>query len=434
MKEWRVFGVLAGIFLFSYYVPLSNPKIQRAILEAFRMLQWYARNHTLACVVPALFIAGGMTTFLSKEAVLRHLGPKARKAEAYSVASVAGTVLAVCSCSVLPMFTGIYRIGAGLGPASTFLYAGPALNILAISLTARVLGFELGLWRSLGAILLGILVGILMAVVFRRDEQEREATMIQLLDPPPGRRKLWQTAAYFAAMMLFLIFSDWYNPGNVTVRKSDGTILQAVTLQETANDIVFQIERPSGNLKVGDKITLAKSEITSIQDVESWVMTVFHLKWYLAGIMGMGVMCMVWRWFERDEVREWMANTWEFTKLLVPLLFGGVFAVGFLSELLPESQIAAWVGDNGLRSNLIASIVGCLFYFATLTEIPILQALMERGMAQGPALALLLAGPALSLPSILVLRSVVGVKKTAMFTCLVVLMATVAGLSYGHMH
>lgn len=431
MKQWKIFATLASIFLVSYFLPLSDPKIQKAILEAFRMLQWYARNHTLACVVPALFIAGGITTFLSKEAVLRHLGPRAKKVEAYSVASVSGTVLAVCSCSVLPMFTGIYRVGAGLGPAAAFLYSGPALNILAIFLTARVLGFQLGLWRSVGAIAFSVIIGILMAVIFRKDEQRREAAVMQLPDPPAAKRKLWQTAAYFAAMMAFLVFSDWYNPGNVTIRKEDGAAIQAVLLQETVSDIVIQVERPAGNLKVGDKVTLAKSEIASIEEKQSWVMTVYHVKWYLAGVMGLLVLMMVWRWFDRDEVKEWMANTWEFTKLLVPLLFGGVFAVGFLGELLPDRQIAAWVGDNGLISNLAASVVGCLLYFATLTEIPILQALMERGMAQGPALALLLAGPALSLPSILVIRSVLGVRKTAVFTGLVVVMAAAAGMIYG---
>jgi len=432
-REWKIFGAFAAVFVTAYYLPLSDPRVQAAILEAVRMLQWYARNHTLACVVPALFIAGAITTFLSKEAVLRHLGPKAKKVEAYSVASVSGTVLAVCSCSVLPMFTGIYRVGAGLGPAAAFLYSGPALNILAIFLTARVLGFELGLWRAVGAVLFGIIVGILMAAIFRKDEQEREVATMQLPDPPQPKRRLWQTAAYFAAMMLFLVFSDWYNPGNAVVRLSDATELHVVLLQETRDDIVFQVEQPVASYRVGDKITLPKSGIASIEDARNWVMDIYHAKWYLAGLMGIAVLLMVTRWFERDEVKEWMQNTWDFTKLLVPLLFGGVFAVGFLGELLPDQQIAAWVGDNGLVSNLMASVIGCLFYFATLTEIPILQALLERGMAQGPALALLLAGPALSLPSILVIRSVLGTKKTAVFTGLVVIMATAAGLIYGQL-
>ncbi len=431
MKEWKIFTAFAVIFLVAYFLPLSDVKVSGAILEAFRMLQWYARNHTLACVVPALFIAGAITTFLSKEAVLRHLGPKANKVEAYSVASVSGTVLAVCSCSVLPMFAGIYRVGAGLGPASAFLYSGPALNILAIFLTARVLGFEIGVARAIGAIVFGVVIGLIMAVVFRKDEQQRTETAAALPDPPPARRRLWQTVLYFACMMAFLVFSDWYNPGNVVVSTADGTQVPAVMLQETRDEIVIQVDRPVANLKVGDKITLAKTEVVRVEEAQNWVMSVYRAKWHLAAAMGLAVLLMVWRWFDRDELREWMHNTWDFAKLLVPLLFGGVFVVGFLGALLPDEQVAALVGDNSLKSNLVASIVGCLFYFATLTEIPILQALMEHGMHAGPALALLLAGPALSLPSLLVIRSVIGVKKTAVFTGLVIVMATIVGITYG---
>ena len=431
MREWKIFSAFAVIFLVAYFLPLSDAKVSGALLEAFKMLQWYARNHTLACVVPALFIAGAISTFLSKEAVLRHLGPKANKIEAYSVASVSGTVLAVCSCSVLPMFAGIYQVGAGLGPAAAFLYSGPALNILAIFLTARVLGFELGIARAVGAIIFGIIIGLIMALVFRRDEQQRAASMATLPEPPPARRSPWQTILYFACMMAFLVFSDWYNPGNVLVHKLDGTEIPAVLLQETRDEIMIQVDQPATNLKVGDKLTLAKTEIARVEEAQSWVMTIFHLKWYLAGMMGLAVLLMVWRWFERDEVKEWLHNTWEFAKLLVPLLFGGVFIVGFLGALLPDEQVARLVGDNSLKSNLVASIVGCLFYFATLTEIPIIQALMEHGMHPGPALALLLAGPALSLPSLLVIRSVIGLKKTAVFTVLVIVMATIVGITYG---
>ena len=430
-KQWKIFAAFAVIFVVSYGLPLSNPKVTAAILEAFKMLQWYARNHTLACVVPALFIAGGIITFLSKEAVLRHLGPKANKVEAYSVASVSGTVLAVCSCSVLPMFAGIYRVGAGLGPASAFLYSGPALNILAIFLTARVLGFEIGLWRAVGAIVFGIVIGLIMAVIFRKDEQVRSEAMADLPVSPPARRPLWQTVLYFACMMAFLVFSDWYNPGNVVVHRADGVEIPAVLMQETKDEVVVQVDRPVAGMKVGDKITLAKTEIEHIEEAQGLVITIFHMKWYLAGVMGLAVLLMVWRWFEPDEVKEWMHNTWDFAKLLVPLLFGGVFVVGFLGALLPDKQVAALVGDNSFQSNVIASVVGCLFYFATLTEIPILQALFEHGMHKGPALALLLAGPALSLPSLLVIRSVVGLKKTAVFTVLVVVMATIVGMTYG---
>ncbi len=426
MKQWKVPVALASVFLTAYYLPLSNARVSGAILEAFKMLQWYAREHTLACVVPALFIAGGIVTFLSKEAVLRHLGPRAGKLQAYSVASVSGTVLAVCSCSVLPMFAGIYRVGAGLGPAATFLYAGPAINILALFLTARVLGLEIGVARAVGAIVFGILIGLIMAVLFRRDEKARSADAMLMPEAPASRRKGWQTVLYFAAMMAFLVFSDWYRPEKVVVRTVAGAAIEAVVMQETRDEVVLQVEG-------GEKLELARSEVASVEAVESWVTSIHRVKWYLAGLMGLAVLLMVWRWFDRGEVAEWMRNTWDFTKLLVPLLFGGVFAVGFLGALLPEEQVAAWVGNEDLASNLIASVVGCLFYFATLTEIPILEALMEHGMARGPALALLLAGPALSVPSLLVIRSVIGTRKTAVFSCLVVVMATVVGMAYGEL-
>jgi len=431
MKQWKILVSFVAVFLAAYTLPLSDPKVTNAILEAFKMLQWYARNHTLACVVPALFIAGAIITFLSKEAVLRHLGPRSNRIVAYSVASVAGTVLAVCSCSVLPIFAGIYAVGAGLGPATAFLYSGPALNILAIFLTARVLGFDLGLARAIGAIVFGLIIGLAMAGLFRRDEQRRVAAAALMPDPPAPRRAPWQTVLYFAAMMAFLVFSDWYNPGQVVVHTAEGAELPAVVLQETRDELVLQIDRPAAALKVGDQLVLAKSGIQRIEDGRGWVMAVYHAKWLLAAATGLLVLWMVWRWFERAELREWMHNTWDFAKLLVPLLFGGVFVVGFLGALLPNEEVARLVGDNSLQSNLTASVVGCLFYFATLTEVPILQALMEHGMHEGPALALLLAGPALSLPSLLVIRSIIGVKKTAVFTVLVIVMATIVGLAYG---
>jgi len=434
MKQWKIAFSFIAVFAVAYSLPLSNSKVTAAIVEAFKMLQWYARNHTLACVVPALFIAGAIVTFLSKEAILRHLGPKANKVEAYSVASISGTVLAVCSCSVLPMFAGIYRVGAGLGPAAAFLYAGPALNILAIFLTARVLGFEIGVARAIGAIVFGVLIGLIMAAVFRRDEQQRIPPASAPSSPDRPRRTLAQNALYFACMMAFLVFSDWYNPGNVVVHRRNGTDVSAVLLQETKDEITFQVDRPVAGMRVGDKLTLAKTEINGIDEARTWVMTIYHAKWYLAAAMGLAVLLMVRRWFDRSEVAEWMRNTWDFTKLLVPLLFGGVFVVGFLGALLPDDQVAGLVGDNSLASNVVASLVGCLFYFATLTEVPILQALMERGMHDGPALALLLAGPALSLPSILVIRSVMGNKKTAVFSLLVVVMATTVGMAYGAWH
>ncbi|MBI2929605.1 MAG: permease [Verrucomicrobia bacterium] len=422
---------MAAVFVAAYFLPLSNAKVSAAIQEAFKLLQWYARNHTLACVVPALFIAGAVTTFLSQQAVLRYLGPKSNKLLAYGVASVSGTILAVCSCSVLPVFAGIYHLGAGLGPATAFLYSGPAINILAIFLTARVLGLPIGLGRAIGAIAFALLIGWLMARIFRREEQARVNEGAALPESEAPRRPLWKTSLYFAAMVAFLVFSDWYNPGDVSVKTASGQQFSAITLQETQGEIVFQLKEPWDGKAVGEKVTLAKAAIASVQEADTWVIWLHHRKWWFAGLMGAAVLGMVGRWFDRSEVGQWMSNTWDFAKLLVPLLFGGVFVVGFISALIPEQLVASLVGDNSLRANAVASVIGAFWYFATLTEIPICEALGRLGMHQGPMLALLLAGPAVSLPNMLVLRSVMGTKKMLVFTLLVIVMATLTGLLFG---
>jgi len=430
-RELKIFAVLACIFLVAYFLPLGNPKIQQAIQESFRLLQWYVRNHTLACVVPALFIAGAIITFLSQASVTRYLGPNANPVLAYAVASVAGCVLAVCSCSVLPMFAGIYNLGAGLGPATAFLYSGPGINILAIFLSARVLGFSIGAGRFIGAVAFSVIIGLLMAVIFRKGERAKVEAALQVPEPEKSRRHIAKTALFLACMILFLVFSDWYNPGNVTVKTTDGRQFKAVVIHETKDAVRFQLEEDLGENKMGDKIELQKTEIADMQEQKTWVITLHHIRWYLAGLCGLAVLIMAWRWFERNELRQWMNNTWEFTKLLVPLLYGGVFIVGFVSMLLPEKQVAQWVGDNSLRSNLVASVIGAFWYFATLTEIPITQALMKLGMHKGPVLALLLAGPALSLPSILVIRRVMGNARTFVFIVLVVVMSTIVGMLFG---
>lgn len=430
-REFKIFAALATVFVVAYILPLGNPQIQAAIYEAFRLLQWYARNHTLACVVPALFIAGAIITFLSKESVMRYLGPNANKPLAYAVASVSGCVLAVCSCSVLPMFAGIYGLGAGLGPATAFLYSGPGINVLAIFLSARVLGFDIGAGRFIGAVAFSVVIGLLMAAVFRRDEKAKEQAAMQMPELEKPHRHIGKTAIFLACMILFLVFSDWYNPGNVVVRTSDGRQFKAVVIHETKDAVRFQLEEDLADGKAGDKITFDKSEIADVQEQKTWIIRLHHIRWYLAGLCGLAVALMAWRWFERDELKEWMHNTWEFAKLLVPLLFGGVFVVGFVSMLLPEKQVAQYVGDNSLRSNLVASVIGAFWYFATLTEIPITQALMKLGMHKGPVLALLLAGPALSLPSILVIRRVMGNAKTIVFIVLVVVMSTIVGMLFG---
>ncbi len=426
---------LVVVFLLAYFLNFTDPKIQNAIMEAFYMLQWYAQYHTLACVVPAMFIAGAIATFFSKEAVLRHLGPKANKAEAYGVASVSGTVLAVCSCSVLPMFAGIYRVGAGLGPASAFLYSGPAINVMAIFLTARVLGYDLGIARIIGSVVFAVIIGLIMAVIFRQDEEQRTAAVMALPEPPPAKRSFWQTALFFVCMITFLVFSDWANPSQTVIETTDGARIQVSVLQITNETYRVQLEEPLGELKKGAKLTLRKDEVVSREDSTPenyrWAAWIHNHRWYFAGALFLAVLAMAVRWFDRDELSEWMNQTWFFSKTIIPLLFGGVLVTGFVGALIPEQVVASWVGGESFTSNFVASMIGGMWYFATLTEIPILEALLGLGMGRGPALALLLAGPALSLPSIAVIYSVIGFKKTFVFVALTIIMSTAAGMVFG---
>jgi hypothetical protein len=431
MKDWKKFAWLAGIFLAAYFIPLGNPKVTNAVLESFRLLQWYAVNHTLACVVPAMFIAGAISTFLSQASVMRYLGPDSSRVLAYGVASVSGVVLAVCSCSVLPMFAGIYTMGAGIGPASAFLYSGPAINVMAIFLSARVLGFDIGLARAVGAVIFAVIIGLFMALAFRDSDRQRISRM-HLPEAPPNPRPLWKTTLYFLCMILFLVFSDWYNTNDVTLTLKDGSSIRANIRYSTQDALDIQEYQPDGHL-APDIRRIAREEIASIEPVPSFTMTVHGVQWYLAGLMGLLVLWMAWKWFTHDELRQWMRATWDFALMIVPLLFGGVFVTGFIGALIPERAVAATVGGNSLLSNFIASFVGMIWYFATLTEIPIVEMLTRLGMGKGPALALLLAGPALSLPSILVLFRVIGAKKTLAFCLLVVVMSTAVGFLFGMM-
>lgn len=434
MSERKKFAWLVGIFLVAYFVPFGHPKVSAAISEAFNLLQWYALHHTLGCVVPAMFIAGAIATFLNQASVMAYLGPNAGRVLAYGVASVAGVILAVCSCSVLPMFAGIYTMGAGLGPASAFLYSGPAINVMAIFLTARVLGIQLGLARAVGSIVFAVIIGLLMAFFFRSSERERLRTapiaQAHSGQTQAGRRPLWKTALFFAAMILFLVFSDWYNTNDVTVTLADGTTVRANIRYDTRDRLDFQPYGPDGRLE--PRVTaVPKSQVVSVVPRPGFVQSVHEIKWYLAGAMGLAVLLMVWRWFSRAEVRQWMRATWDFSLMIVPLLFGGVFVTGIVGAVIPESVVATLVGGNDIGATFLAAFVGMIWYFATLTEIPIVEMLTRLGMGQGPALSLLLAGPALSLPSILVIYRVIGLRKTATFCTLTVVMSTIVGFIFG---
>ncbi len=386
MKERTKLLWIAAGFLAAYYIPWDHEVIRRAGLEAFMMLQEYARQHVLTCLIPAFFIAGAIAVFVSQASVLKYFGAQANRVLSYSVASVSGTVLAVCSCTVLPLFAGIYMRGAGIGPATAFLYSGPAINVLAIVLTAKVLGWQLGLARAVGAVIFAIVAGLLMAFLYRKDDANRTAGQIYLPDEDGKARKLWQDALYMLTMVLILVFAAFAKP--------------------------------------------------SADDAAVWK-AIFAAKWHLTAGLLVVLGLMLKAWFVKDELTSWVQATWGFMKQIFPLLLAGVLVAGFLlgrpgyPALIPESVIAGLVGGNSLWANLFASISGALMYFATLTEVPILQGLIGSGMGQGPALALLLAGPALSLPSMIALAGIMGLKKTLTYCAIVVALSTTAGLIYG---
>ena len=387
MSEKQKLLLLVGAFLFAYWLPMDHPRVQGAVVEGFAMLGDYAREHVLLCLVPALFIAGAVSVFVRQDAVMRYLGAGAPKTMAYGVASVSGAILAVCSCTVLPLFAGIFKRGAGLGPAVAFLYSGPGINILAIAMTARVLGPDLGVARAVGAISFSLIAGLLMAMIFRSSEEKRQEVFA---DAEVGElpRQLWQEIVYFGAMIGFLIFANWAKP-------------------------------------MGDM---------------GFAMAVYQVKWWLSGGFLALTLYTSFAWFSTEERKEWLESTWTFTKQIIPLLLGGVLLAGFLlgrpgldAGIIPDHYIADLVGGNSLGANFFAAISGAFMYFATLTEVPILQGLIGSGMGKGPALSLLLAGPALSLPSMIVLRQIMGTKMMVTYVSIVVALSTIVGYVFGMM-
>jgi uncharacterized membrane protein YraQ (UPF0718 family) len=386
MKEWKKLLYITAIFLACFYLPIENARFNNAIFEALALVKWYAREHVFLCLVPAFFIAGAISVFVSQASVMKYFGAKANKFLSYSVASISGTILAVCSCTVLPLFAGIYKRGAGLGPAISFLYSGPAINVLAIILTARILGWQLGLARAIGAILFSIVIGLLMHLIFLKEERARHANGDFNVDEIKATRSLGKTVLYFALMVAFLVFANWGKP----------------------------LEGDRG----------------------LWSL-IYRYRWWISGLSLFSLAVILFRWFKKEELKEWTSVTWGFALQILPLLLGGVLVSGFLlgrvghEGVIPSRYVITLVGGNSLWANFFSSIVAAFMYFATLTEVPILQGLMNVGMGKGPALALLLAGPALSLPSMLVLRSIMGTKKTVIYVSLVVIMATICGMVFG---
>jgi hypothetical protein len=425
-SEWKALAVLVMVFLACFYMPVGTVRFDNAVMESLHLAKWYAQEHVLLCLVPAFFIAGAIAVFVSQASVMRYLGARANKVLAYGVASVSGTILAVCSCTVLPLFAGIYRMGAGLGPATAFLYSGPAINVLAIVLTARVLGLELGVARAVGAILFSVVVGLLMHLIFRKEEAERANAQTGMPEPQVSR-PLWQNVLYFASMVGILVFANWGKPDQTAGFWH--AVYSAKWLITGGFAVAFGMI-----LFLWFGLKLWKAAAAAVPT--ALVALLFpHAPMvpFAVGVVGLVVVTGT----SEGETRDWLGQTWGFAKQILPLLFIGVLVAGALlgrpghEGLIPSRWVSSAVGGNSLWANFFASFAGAFMYFATLTEVPILQGLLGAGMGKGPALALLLAGPALSLPSMLVIRSVIGMKKTVVYVSLVVIMATITGMAYG---
>ncbi len=424
--EWKKLAWIAGLFLLLFYLPVGWERFDHAVLEALHLTKWYAREHVLLCLIPAFFIAGAIAVFVSQASVMKYLGAGANPLLAYGVASVSGTILAVCSCTVLPLFAGIYRMGAGLGPAAAFLYSGPAINVLSIVLTARVLGLELGIGRAVGAIVFSVVIGLLMAFIFRKEEAAKAAARTAMPEEEVSR-PLWQNALYFASMVGILVFANWGRPEESTgIWAAIYNVKWLVTSCCAAGLGIM--------LVLWFKLAWWKVGLTALPVIALAVLFPEQpLLAFTAGSIGLSVITST----DKGETGDWFASSWDFAKQILPLLLFGVLIAGLLlgrvgqEGLIPSAWIASSVGGNSLGANFFAAFAGAFMYFATLTEVPILQGLLGSGMGKGPALALLLAGPALSLPSILVIRTVLGDKKTAVFVSLVMIMATISGVLFG---
>lgn len=427
-EQYKSFLWILGFFLFAYFMPIENESFKGAILAAFDLAKWYAQEHVLLCLIPAFFIAGTIAVFVSQAAVVKYFGAKAKKWISYSVAAVSGTILAVCSCTILPLFSSIHKRGAGLGPAIAFLYSGPAINILAIILTARILGLELGIARVIGAVVFSVVIGLIMSFIYRKEEKNREAAQLAMPEVEESR-PLWQTALHFFILVAILVFVNWGKPADTTEGFwyfvfANKWFITAFFGIGFALSMIYIIQVKKLYAILGTVAVIISAIIFYENPTITFVVAVVATTIILS--------------FSEGEANQWLGETWGFTKQIMPLLAAGVLVAGFLlgsqnnnNGIIPNEWISALVGGNSLFSNFFASITGAFMYFATLTEIPILQGLINSGMGKGPALALLLAGPALSLPNMLVIRGVIGTQKTVVYVMLVVVMATISGLIYG---
>lgn len=426
--EFKWLFAIIAVFLLVFFMPVGTARFDNAVLEGLALLNWYAREHVMLCLVPAFFIAGAIAVFISKDAVMKYLGPTAKKTTAYGVASVSGSILAVCSCTVLPLFGGIYRRGAGLGPAIAFLYSGPAINVLAIVLTAKILGLELGVGRALGAVSFALVIGLIMHWIYRREEQARAADQKGFALGDDQGRPLGDTAAFFALQIVVLVLANW-----APASAEDSAMWHAIfawkwplTALAGAGLAGLLVWRWHWNWQ-----PLAATAV--VVAILGLLIPQYPVLAFSAALIGLTLAAAS----QAGDGEEWLSQTWGFAKLIMPLLLVGVLLAGFLlgrpghEGIIPSEWVGAAVGGNSLAANFLASLVGAFMYFATLTEVPIVQGLIGAGMGKGPALALLLAGPALSLPSMLVIRSILGTQKTLVYCALVVVMATVSGMLFG---
>jgi len=431
--EWKSLSLIMAVFLICFYLPIEylqhSPRLLDSFWESLYLVRWYAQEHVLLCLIPAFIIAGAISVFIGQGSVMKYLGANANKFLAYGVASVSGTLLAVCSCTVLPLFAGIYKRGAGLGPAIAFLYSGPAINVLAIVMTAKVLGAELGIARAIGAILFSVVIGLLMSFIFRKEEQAKALAANQMIMPDEDEnRPLWQNALFFFVMVAILVFANWGKP-----MESSGLWHALYTGKWWLTGFFGGIFAVLLVLWFHIKATYVALAAVTVA-LLTWIFPEQPLVAFTAAVIGFSLLTSL---AQNEEASDWFSASWEFAKLILPLLLIGVVIAGFLlgrpghEALIPSEWISQTVGGNSFSANFFASFAGAFMYFATLTEVPILQGLLGNGMGQGPALALLLAGPALSLPNLLVIRTILGNLKTLVFLLLVVVMATVTGMIYG---
>ncbi len=440
-KELKILVWIIVLFLTAFFLPIESARFNEAIYATFDLIKWYAREHVILCLLPAFFIAGVISIFISQASVIKYFGANAKKWISYTVAAVSGTILAVCSCTILPLFSSIHKRGAGLGPAIAFLYSGPAINILAIILTARILGFEMGIARVVGAVSFSVIIGLIMALIYRKEENIKKEEQMNLVSPPE-KRPLWQTALHFFTLVLILVFANWGAPNNGQTSGvwyniySNKWLITSILSIVLMFSLIYVLKIKWQWVIVAGIIT-ATSGIISFNLIENT--KIAPLVPMIIGIISLSVITI----FDKNDEdnKSWTITSWDFMKQIMPLLAFGVIIAGFLlgsthdnvkiSGIIPDEWIQSLVGGNSIFSNFFASIVGAFMYFATLTEVPILQGLIASGMGKGPALALLLAGPSLSLPNMLVIRGVIGTQKTLVYVSLVVIMATVAGLIYG---